>query len=112
MAGKGSEPSVDLGPARHAVDVLRWAKREKAKIDEAEKAARAEVERVMGECEVGTIDGVPHIRWPHIKSRKLSQATLKKFFPYAYAECIFVGESRRMDLIEIDPEETDDGNED
>jgi hypothetical protein len=97
---------------RNAYQVLRWAAKEKAELNrrlkdvlEVESAARMEIERTLGDNEIGEVDGKQVVAWTHVKVNRLNQTELKRLRPDVHAEFCELVDERRFRLIK----EKDDG---
>lgn len=73
--------------------------------EEAKAKARADIEKAMGDAEIGTIRGKAVASWPHIKSNRLDQTALKREQPEIHALYVKTAESRRFTLIEDESQE-------
>jgi predicted phage-related endonuclease len=92
--------AVNLNSVRAAVEILHWAKLRKAEIKELEENARATVESALGDAELGTVDGVPAIKWGSYKRTALDQKALKQARPEIVAEFQKTTEVRRFEILD------------
>lgn len=92
--------STNLEPVRHFVEVLEYVRAEKARLNELEKGARAEIEAVIGDDQAGHLDGHPVITWETSKRTALSQSALKRDYPDVAAACMETTEVRRFLVVE------------
>lgn len=92
--------SVDLTPVRHFVEVLEYVRAEKARLTELEKAARTEIEAVIGDEQAGDLDGHTVITWETTKRTALSQSVLKRDYPDVAAACMGTTEVRRFLVVD------------
>lgn len=92
--------STDLSPVRHFVEVLDYVRGEKARLTELEKAARAEIEAVIGDDQAGELDGQTAITWETTKRTALSQSVLKRDYPDVAAACMETTEVRRFLVVD------------
>lgn len=72
---------MNLNDARPHVEVLQYVKAKQAELKELEETHRAAVEELMGEDEVGMLDGKVVITWRHIKQRRFNQSEHKAAAP-------------------------------
>jgi hypothetical protein len=95
--------TVDLDAVRGWVDVLRAIKERRVALDELEARARSHVEAALGDSEVGTVDGVPEVRWSHTKGRKTINVTrLRKELPDIAEVYTETGDpGRRFEVLEV-----------
>ncbi|AYR01124.1 hypothetical protein SEA_LEMOND_59 [Mycobacterium phage LeMond] len=89
----------DISALRAQVDLLAYAKAEKAKWADVEKAAKAAIEEALDGADEGEVDGTVVVRRKEIKSMKLDQGLLKRLHPDVAAECTAASVSYRMDLV-------------
>lgn len=95
-----SDPNrTALDEARHWIEVLVHVRNEKKKLDELEKAAKAEVQARLGDREVGTLDGHTVVKWTHGKTNRFNQAAFKKDHPNLVAEYTEASVTRRFEVI-------------
>ena len=83
-----------------AIERYRAAQAAIKKWEEVKAAARAEIEKALGEAETGTVYGIPVVTYKHVKSNRLNQELLKTLHPDVHAECMEISESRRFVLVE------------
>lgn len=91
--------SISLDHIKAHVDILKYAKRKQAELNEMVERSRAAVEEALGENEIGTIDGDPAIRWGHQKVNRLNQKALKNDHPEIVAEYTEATAPRRFEVI-------------
>lgn len=92
--------SADLGNVRGHIELLRYVKREKARLKEIEDGARAAIEEALGHATDGTVDGVTVVRRKTIKSKRLDQALLVSIVgEHVVEECKTVSESTRFEIL-------------
>lgn len=82
------------------IDVLRTAQAEKAKAEEVISQARAKIEEALGDAEVGTVAGVPTVRWSFVTSQRFDQKKAKALLGDAAEQCMTESHSRRFTLVE------------
>jgi predicted phage-related endonuclease len=93
------KPSVELPP-----DAVNWRALIQdcdAKIKDLEKTkkiARGHLEQMMGDAELGLIDGRPAVHWTVVASRRLDQKKLKEQAPELVEACTVTSISRRFTL--------------
>ena len=90
---------IDISHLEPQIQILRYCKRKAAEIKELEASTRAVVEESLGGNEIGTLDGVPVVRWTFIKTNRLNQRKLKEDKPDLVAEYTEASESRRFDIV-------------
>jgi predicted phage-related endonuclease len=90
---------TNLDHLRGYIELLTWAKAEKAKIKEIEDAAKAVIEEALGDSDEGTVDGETVVVWKSHKRTALDQRLLKQLFPDAAAECMSTTEVRRFEVV-------------
>ena len=81
----------------------REAQRRIAEWTEIKDAARAKIERKMGEHEVGTVAGVPVISWVHTKGEngRFNQAAHKESEPECHARYTEIVGGRQFKVLEF-----------
>lgn len=94
-----SERVVDLNSVRHFLEILAFVRDEKAKLTEAEVMAKAAIQNVLGDSEIGALDGTPVVKWSTIKTVRLSQSTLRRDYPDAAANCMETSVSRKFTVL-------------
>ena len=82
---------VDLAGVRHAVDVLRWAKAERAKVEERvkelEDAAKDTIKRALGENGTrGELDGRPVVNWSKYNKKVFNQKKFRQDHPALFEQ--------------------------
>ena len=101
MGGEHTDmTSKDLSAVRPQVEMLQWAKRQKAKIKEIEDMARPAVEEAMGSADVGTLDDEPVINWGTYKTRRLNQKALAEKHPEIVEEFKEAHEQRKFEVLD------------
>lgn len=91
--------SVSLDHIKAHVDILAFAKRKQAELNEMVERSRAAIEEALGENEIGTLDGEPAIRWGHQKVNRLNQKALKDEHPEIVAEYTEAHAQRRFEVL-------------
>lgn len=94
--------NVDLEDVRAHVEVLRWAKDRIREIKEIGDGARAEIERAMGDADVGVLDDKPVINWSSHKKRQLNQKALRDERPEIAEEYTETVDVRTFTVIKDD----------
>lgn len=84
--------------------VYRAAAARKAQAEELMAEARARIEDVLGEAEVGTVAGRPAVRWTHVTSRRFDQKAAKVLLGDRADDCYVESTSRRFTLVDEDDE--------
>lgn len=90
----------NLESVRAQVEMLLWAKRQKAKLKEVEDLARPVVEEAMGGADVGTLDDEIVIKWGTYKSRRLDQKALADAHPEIVEEFKVASEQRKFEVVD------------
>lgn len=85
------------------LDVYRESRRARDTAQEAMDLARGKIEAALGDAEVGTVRGVPAVRWTHTTTRRLDQKLLKATIPAdVLATCYLESRSRRFTTVDGD----------
>lgn len=93
------KPSVDLpADATNWLALIRQCDRDIKDLEEAKKLARGHLERMMGDAELGLVDGRPAVHWTIVSSRRLDQKKLKEQAPELVEACTVTQLSRRFTL--------------
>lgn len=90
----------NLESVRAQVEMLIYAKRQRAKLKELEDMARPDVEDAMGSADVGELDGKPVIRWGTYKTRRLNQRALAEAHPEIVEQFKEAHEQRRFEVVD------------
>lgn len=88
----------DLESVRASVEILQYVKARRAELKELEERHRPIVEEVLGNDEIGRLNGKTVVTYKHIKSRRLNQQTLKTDYPDVAEHCTETVESRRFEV--------------
>lgn len=91
--------SKDLSSVRAAVEVVRWAKAEEAKLKALVTEHRAAIEEALGDDEQGTLDGEIVITWASHKKRQLDQSALREAHPELVEEYTNLVEARQFKVV-------------
>lgn len=94
--------SRNLDSVRPQIEILRMCKQKKAQLKELEDQARAAVEELMGDAELGLIEGEPVVWWKTHKRKSLDQKALKEEYPEAFEVCQKTSEIRRFEIVDDD----------
>ena len=100
MGGERAVSAKDLSAVRAQVEMLQYARRQKAKIKELEEMARPAVEEAMGGADTGTLDGEPVVFWKTYKARRLNQKALADAHPEIIEEFKEAHEQRKFEVID------------
>lgn len=84
----------------HYVNVLRWCRSQRRTLDDTERAARAEIEKALGDNETGIADGQPVVTWKRHTRTALDQRALRREHPDIHAHYCRTDEVRRFCLLE------------
>ena len=81
---------VDLAGVRHAVDVLEWARAERAKVEERvkelEDAAKETIKKALGpDGTRGVLDGRPVVSWSKYSKKVFNQKRFREDHPQLFA---------------------------
>jgi predicted phage-related endonuclease len=69
-------------------------------LEEVKALARGHLERMMGACEIGTIDGRPAVRWTYVESTRLQTSKLKANEPEVYERYCAPQVTRRFSILQ------------
>lgn len=94
-----AQSPVDLpADARNWLALIRQCDADIKDLEETKKLARARIEQMLGEAEVGLVDGQPAVHWTIVSSRRLDQRKLKDQAPELVDACTVTSMSRRFTL--------------
>ena len=82
------------------IDVLKAATTEKTRIETVIAQARSKIEDALGDAEVGTIAGVPVVKWTTVTSSRFDQKAAREFLGDAAASFMTETTTRRFTLTE------------
>jgi len=82
------------------VDVLRAATAEKARAEAVIEQARGKIEEALGDMEVGTVAGIPVVKWTHVTTNRFDQKKAKEFLGDAAESFMVPSTSRRFTLVD------------
>lgn len=96
--------TVNLEDVRHAVDVLKWARQQRAnleaELEHLEAGARAVIEEALGEDGVhGTLDGKPVIEWRRYTTNQFQQKRFREENPHLAEQYTTREERRQFRLV-------------
>lgn len=90
---------VALDPVAGWVAVYEAALADRARADTVAAAARAHLEAALGDATVGTVDGVPVLRWTPVTTRRLDTRRVRQAVPPGMlADCWTETTTRRLTL--------------
>lgn len=93
------KPTVDLPTdATNWLALIRQCDRDIKDLEETKKLARGHLERMMGDAELGLVDGRPAVHWTVVSSRRLDHKKLKEQAPDLVEACTVTQLSRRFTL--------------
>lgn len=96
-------PTVSLPDDAAAwLGLIRQCERQIKDLEETRQVARQHIEQLLGENEIGTVDGQPVVRWTFVTSTRLDTTKLKAERPEVYDAFSRPSMSRRFTLV--DPE--------
>jgi len=101
--------SVDLAPVRAQVELLHWVKQRIAELKEVEKAARGQIEDVMGTSDTGLLDGEPAISWGSHKRTSFDQKAFRAEHPFDFENYCRTTEVRRFEVLELPAKDVNSG---
>lgn len=110
-SGEGAEagvtppqkPTVTLPQDASAwLGLIRQCDQQIKDLEETKQVARKHIEQLLGENEIGVIDGKPVVRWTVVPSTRLDTSKLKAERPEVYEAFTRTSISRRFTLV--DPE--------
>lgn len=94
-----AKPTVDLPEdASNWLALIRQCDRDIKDLEETKKLARARIEQMLGDAEVGLVDGQAAVHWTVVTSRRLDQKKLKEQAPDLVEACTVTQLSRRFTL--------------
>jgi predicted phage-related endonuclease len=98
-AAAPDKPAVDLPTdAENWLALIRQCDRDIKDLEEAKKLARVRIEQMLGDAELGMLDGRPAVHWTVVASRRLDQRKLKEQAPDLVEACTVTQLSRRFTL--------------
>lgn len=94
--------AVDITQLSGYVDLLRYCKTEKARLNEIEKNTRSIIEETLdaARSDEGLIDGQPAVKRKRIKRSAISVRLVKELHPDVAAECTETTEVCRFEVID------------
>lgn len=90
---------MKLDELKAHIDILKFCKTKQAELAEMVERSRAAIEEVLGDEEIGTIEGEPVVRWTHQKVNRLNQKALKAERPEIVAEYTEASTQRRFEVL-------------
>lgn len=89
-----SDSKVELDDLRQSLAMLAWTTQEKKKLKDRDKElslledeAKEKIKEAMGEKTIGTLGGVPVVKYTNGTKRVLNQSLLKEKFPQIHEIC-------------------------
>ena len=82
------------------INVLRVAMTEKARAETVIAQARGKIEDALGDAEVGTVAGVPVVKWTTVTSSRFDQKAAREFLGDAAASFMTETTTRRFTLAD------------
>ena len=89
-----SDSKVELDDLRQSLAMLAWTTQEKKKLKDRDKEltlledeAKEKIKEAMGDKTVGTLGGVPVVKYTNGTKTALDQALLKEKFPQIHEVC-------------------------
>ena len=104
VAREGDAPAADKPTVELPPDAANWraliqdCDAKMKDLEETKKLARARLEQMMGDAELGLIDGRPAVHWTVVSSRRLDQKKLKEQAPELVEACTVTSITRRFTL--------------
>ncbi|QFG09443.1 hypothetical protein I5H08_gp044 [Mycobacterium phage Yuna] len=95
---------ADVSAVKGQVELLRYARAEKAKWAEVEKAAKSAIDEALGADDEGKVDGLVVVTRSRIKTSRLDGKLVKSLYPAVAAECMNTSESTRIDVADNNTE--------
>lgn len=96
-----AKPTVELPTDATAwLGLIRQCDRQIKELEETKAVARKHIEQLLGENEVGAIDGKPVVRWTIVPSTRLDTTKLKAERPEVYEAFCRQSISRRFTLVD------------
>jgi predicted phage-related endonuclease len=97
------KPTVALpGDAGAWLGLIRRCDQQIKDLEETKRVARQRIEQLLGENEVGTLDGRPVVRWTVVPSRRFQQKKFQEQHPDLYEAFTSTSVSRRFTLVDQD----------
>lgn len=98
-AAAPAKPSVDLpADATNWLALIRDCDRQIKDLEEAKALARGHLERMLGDAELGLVDGRPAVHWTVVVSNRFDSSAFKRSRPDLYSEFVAPQTSRRFTL--------------
>lgn len=91
--------NVDLNSVRAHVETLIWTKTRQSELTNLEKKAREAIEEVLGDNEIGQLDGQTVITWTTHKKRQFQQKKLAEEHPNIVDEFTELVEARTFKVV-------------
>jgi predicted phage-related endonuclease len=89
---------MNLDSISDHIEIMRECKSRIKELEEMFNRSRSVVEEVMGDNEVGEVDGQVVVTWRKYKSRRLSQKYLREYCPEIYENAMETKEYRSMEI--------------
>lgn len=80
------------------IEIMRECKSRIKDLEEMASRSRAVVEEIMGDNEIGEVDGQVVVTWKKYKARRLSQKYLREHYPDVAEESMETKEYRSMEI--------------
>lgn len=101
------DKTIEL-PADTAIQALKDYWQAKAAAEEAEErlaAAENRLKLLMGDAEVGLLDGRPAIKWPNVRNTVFDREAFQQAYPGVYEQFIVEGKPKRRFMVVWNPDE-------
>ncbi len=94
--------TIEIDSLKNWVTMIKQLKADRAEIDEQIDIGENQIKELMGDAEIGTVDGEPVVRWTHVVSNRFDQTAAKALLSDdQIADCIKPSESRRFTIVEV-----------
>lgn len=96
-----NKPTIALPDDATAwLGLIRQCDQQIKQLEESKLVARQHIEKLLGDNEVGLVDGKPVVRWTYVSSTRLDTSKLKAERPEVYEAFCKPSMSRRFTLVE------------
>ena len=94
--------TIEIDSLKNWVAMIKQLKADRAEIDEQIEIGENQIKDLMGDAEIGTVDGEPVVRWTHVVSNRFDQKAAKALLSDdQIADCTKPAESRRFTIVEV-----------
>ena len=94
--------TIEIDSLKNWVTMIKQLKADRAEIDEQIEIGENQIKDLMGDAEIGTVDGEPVVRWTHVVSNRFDQKAAKALLSDdQIADCTKPSDSRRFTIVEV-----------